>query len=143
MTYYRFARDSNPMSDWGHAIMADSMDRIENCYGENCFTYDGEGAVSIEDLRDEIASKWDEQREDGTFEGNMITQDYLLEITGEELFEAFNPEDIVDTAQAWDNDDMVQWFYDNVLQDGDTFKAVITRDGAVVFDASLLKMIRK
>src|SRR5690606_22061662 len=67
-------------------------------------------------------------------------EEYWKEIEGEEIYEQFNPKDIVDSAEAWDSD-LVQWIWDRILEPRDIM-AVTTRDGAVVFDDKLIKPLK-
>ena len=55
----------------------------------------------------------------------------------EDIYNEFNPEDIVMSAGAWDSE-LVTWFGDVILAKHD-IKAVITNDGAIVFDPALIK----
>ena len=100
-------------------------------YGDILYTYDGSDSVDIEDLHDIIVDEW------------IKTVDKCLEpigfeeIDAEDIYNEFNPEDIVMSAGAWDSE-LVTWFCDFVLAKHD-IKAVITNDGAVVFDPDLIK----
>ena len=116
------------MSDIGHAmfVSADSLDAdCLSSYGSVEWHFDGVGAVEIEALASAIASAWD------------ADESRPLDCTGAELAEACNPERIVDSAGAWDDADAVCWLWDNVLEPMGV-SAVITRDGAVVFDSKLI-----
>lgn len=130
MMYYRYFNSENPMSDWGHAMFVDNEFASEN-YGDILYTYDGTDGVDIEDLHDIIINEWnrtvDKCMEPIGFEG----------IDAEDIYNEFNPEDIVMSAGAWDSE-LVTWFGDVILAKHD-IKAVITNDGAIVFDPALIK----
>ena len=129
-TYYRYSNSENPMSDWGHAMFVDDEFASEN-YGDILYTYDGSDSVDIEDLHDIIVDEW------AKIVDKCLEPIGFEEIDAEDIYNEFNPEDIVMSAGAWDSE-LVTWFCDSILAKHD-IKAVITNDGAVVFDPTLIK----
>lgn len=129
--YYRFSNSETPMSEYGHAMFSENEGSVSG-YGENEYIYDGKNAVPIESLKDLIVKKWDEAIENGM---EPIGYENL---TGEEVYQEFDPSDIVMSAQAWDNGELLTWFYENVALEND-ITAVTTKDGAIVFDENLIK----
>lgn len=125
-TYYRFT-NNGPRSDWGHAMFAEDRDMVEG-YGSNEYTLDRADTVSIYDLEDAIVAAWDNEPCEG-----------YEHLSADEAFEEFCPEDIVNSAQAYDCD-MVCWLWDNVLAPKNIM-AVRTQDGAVCFDENLIKEV--
>jgi hypothetical protein len=126
--YYRMASSKNPMSDWGHAMFANSMANISNNYGDTLYTFDGYESIKIEDLSDVIIE---------AHRNNPLTNNGW-EISEDEIVAIFNPDDIVNGAGGWDDGDAFTWFWENVGDKLD-LKAVLTNDGAIVFDESLIK----
>ena len=59
---------------------------------------------------------------------------------GEDIVELFNPDNIVNSAGGWDDEDLVSWLWEYVL-DPNNIDAVITYDGAVVFNKNLIKQV--
>lgn len=120
------------MSDWGHAMFVDNEFSSEN-YGDILYTYDGTDGIDIEYLHEIIVNEWnktvDKCMEPIGFEG----------IDAEDIYNEFNPDDIVMSAGAWDSE-LVTWFGDVILANHD-IKAVITNDGAIVFDPALIKRV--
>ncbi|NCC34947.1 MAG: hypothetical protein EOM24_23490 [Chloroflexia bacterium] len=119
------------MSDIGHAmfVAADSDDAdCLSSYGSVEWSYDGSSSVSIESLMSAIVAAWDADAA------------HPLDCSGEELAAACNPARIVDSAGAWDDADVVVWLWDNVLEPAGV-KAVITTDGAIVFDSALVAVV--
>lgn len=136
--YYRNYKEESPMSEWGHAMFVDHEGSWVGSIGDGVnYVYDGTDAVDISDLEDAIKAAWDESLENGDFDG---VADYLNDVDANEAFSGFAPEDIVMSAEAWDNGDMVQWIWSKVLEPKGIF-AVITPDGAIVFDESLIKRV--
>ncbi len=138
--YYRFTNSENPMSDWGHAMMCDTEDSVQ-MYGENEYIYDGANATRIEDLKDEIIAKWNECLEDEFF-GNDVpytAEEWFKTLSADEVFSALNPSDIVMSAEGYDCE-LVCWLWENVLEPKEIY-AVLTEDGAVVFDDELLQKV--
>ena len=62
-------------------------------------------------------------------------QDYMQNMTAEEFFQAFDPDDIVDDAGAWDNSDFRLFFNEFIYNDE---AAILLSDGAIVFDENLI-----
>lgn len=133
--FYRYTKSTNPMSDWGHAMFVNNPYTSDQ-YGPNCWTYDGSNGVDINDLRDVIISTWDADTESG-----RILNYTDIETTGEDIFSSFNPSDIVSSADTYDSE-LVTWLWERVLE-ANSIDAVITADGAIVFDESLIKKSNK
>ncbi|GAB6170526.1 hypothetical protein JCM15765_33260 [Paradesulfitobacterium aromaticivorans] len=139
--YYRYTKRDNPMSDWGHAMFCNDQERVEN-YGEYGWAFDENNGVNIADIRDAIIEAWELDREQG-FTGDFGNQVFegsaYYDMTGEEVADSFDPEDIVDSAEAYD-DTLVVWLWERILSERG-IDAVITGNGAVVFDESLISRI--
>lgn len=126
--YYRYADENNKINGMtGFGMFTENEDRVSGCYGSKRYTYDGADGVNIDDLKDRFIRAWDECKD--------CAPDYMQELTGEEFFESFNPEDIVDDAGAWDNDDFRRFFNDFIYDDE---SAIILDNGAIVFDENLI-----
>lgn len=141
-TYYRFTNSVGPMSDWGHAMFTDDDQRTEG-YGNNkfIFVYDGENAVNITKLKKDITETWQEDCQEGFYGdfGGMCDEDYWSKIDAEDIYNSFNPIDIVDTADAWDSE-LTTWIWERVL-DPMGINAIITNNGCIVFDSNLIQLI--
>lgn len=151
MTYYRWTeRADTPMSDWGHAMFADSTRHIEGGgYGDYSWTVDGDELVDITGIMSNITHALTSDYYSGMVTPGM---DALIEQVAEDevggdadaaiaiLVQAFNPSDIVMSADAWDNEDMVYWFEERYLGwfAPAEIKGVTTSDGAVVFDPAII-----
>lgn len=136
--YYRCSNDNNPMSDWGHAMFCDNFEMVDH-YGKNIFTFDGTDAIDIKELKDTIISTWEECIEEDSFnqaENNGADMEYFKRLSGEEVFESLNPDEIVNSAEAYDSD-LGIWFYWYIAEPKD-IKAVLTNNGAIVYDESLI-----
>ncbi len=133
-TYYRYASEETPMSDWGHAMFVDNSTDSEN-YGDYRYSYDGTKGAEITEIVDKIKNAWNACKEDDFFP--ELNDSYYEGLGADEIVKLLNPEDIVMSAEAYDCS-IVNWFYSNVLEPND-IKAVITNNGAVVFDESLIK----
>lgn len=133
--YYRCTNKSTPMSDWGHAMMAESYDDVY-FYGKNVYTYNGDGAVYIMDLEPVIRQAWIHSQATGDF--GLMTDDYYRRLTPDEVVESFNPDDIVNSAAGYDCE-LVFWLSSKVLEPVG-INAILTINGAVVFEESLLTL---
>lgn len=134
VNYYRYSNKKTPMSNWGHAMFVceERFERVCNGYGSQGYLYNGQDGVQIEDLFERISKEWNE---------NDIYRPADFEhMDAEEVYEMFNPLDIVDTAGAWDDGSLTQWIYERVLEPIQ-IRAVITEDGAIVFDEELISRL--
>ena len=139
--YYRFTNKDSPMSDWGHAMFANDKYRVEN-YGKKGYGYSGEKATPISQLKDDIKKAWDEDIANGfsgDFGNGLADDSVYYGLKGDDIYPQFNPSNIVDSAEAYDSD-LVQWLYERVLEPRG-IGAVSTKDGAIVFDESLIKKL--
>lgn len=128
MMYYRYTNSENAISDYtGFGMFAKNEGRVSQCYGDTRFLYDGTDGVSIQVLRERIIDAWNEYKDNAP--------EYMQDLTADEFFQAFDPEDIVDDAGAWDNDDFRRFFNDFIYDDE---PAIILTDGAIVFDEMLI-----
>lgn len=127
--YYRYADEYNKINEMtGFAMFASDEGRVSGCYGSNKYTYDGRNAVNITEMHDRFCDVWENCKDNAP--------EYMQELTPEEFFQAFNPEDIVDDAGAWDNDDFRRIFGDYIYEDE---PAIILDNGAIVFDENLIE----
>ena len=132
---YRSYRGDNPMSRAGYAMMADDPHAL-HAYGDKVVAVRQAELTPIAEFQDKIAENWERDKENGTLPHALETE--LGHLSGEEVAAAFDPDDIVDSADAWDNEDVVQWAYEKVF---DGISGVKTSDGAIVFDEELLHSI--
>ena len=61
-----------------------------------------------------------------------------MDVDDDEFADLFDPEDIVISADAYDNEDLVAWLWENVLEPRDIV-GIETYDGAIVFDPDIIK----
>lgn len=132
---YRRYDESSPMSRAGYAMMADDPYSVET-YGEKLVAVRQSELRPISEFQDQIAEAWERDKENGALPYGLEAEH--ADMSGEEVAAAFDPEDIVMSADAWDNEDMVMWAYENVF---DGVPGVKTSDGAIVFDENLLHRI--
>lgn len=85
----------------------------------------------IEDLEEAIVEAWKAE-----MEKDWSNFD-LPEITAEEAFQAFNPGNVIMSAEAYDDPDMTAWLWDNVLKMNDVY-AVYGEGFAIVYDSELI-----
>lgn len=127
----RRAGDS-ALSDYGHAMFADDPSAIE-AYGDTFYSVRHSDLADINDVKGRIAEQWEADKEAGMLPYEL---DVLSHLSGEEVAEAFDPADIVDSAGAWDDGDVMTWaFRAGVFDD---IGGVKTSDGAVVWDEGLI-----
>ena len=113
-------------------------ERTIDHYGDFRFRYNGENSVKVEDLP--IGLKWAGDVADDFNNCNTFMDDYEKSMAADDVAAGFNPSDIVDSAGCWDNPALTAWLWDRVLEPMGVV-AVLTDDGAVVFDEDLISKI--
>ena len=135
---YRYTNRESPMSDFGHAMFVDNeySSEMYGREGANRYIVDQNNLRDISDFYDEIAEKISEQYENGTL---PLEIDSIIEsgTSADDIARSFNPDDIVMSADAWDNGDLTQWFYENIAEPNDVY-GFKTNDGAIVFDENMI-----
>ena len=147
-TYHRYTSNPDkPMSDWYHAMFSDSVEKINynSYYGCNAWVFvPNEKTAHVDDLMEQIKQAWEKElalyEERGFYshsDGNDI--EYWLQegYDADTIAASFNPEKIVNSADAWDSELMI-WFYNRIAKPNG-LDAVITDDGAVVWNENLIK----
>jgi len=129
MTYYRFTNSDNVLSAWGHAMFAADETMVSG-YGSNEYVYSGLNGVDITALYPAIAREWGKSADYGLLPDGYEDMDPMT------ACKMFNPSDIVMSAEAWDSAELLTWFCEHIAIPQD-IKAVITDDGAILFDAAL------
>lgn len=135
MTYYRWTRTSNPMSDWGHAMFADADDRWSGAF---CHILNSSDCTPISTLMDDIKVAWTTCQADEYF-GQTYLDEYTTSLDADDVAQLFDPEDIVNSAGGWDSE-LVCWFWEFVAEPNGIL-AVSTNDGAVAFDATVINTL--
>ncbi len=140
-TYFRYTNKPGGFDqEYGRAEFVDDPHESEH-YGDYLYTVNSKDLIPIGIMVDEIAEALEEDYNNWALSPSMMTVvDVALEqgTSYQELAEEFNPKDIVDSASAWDNEDMVQWFFDRYTYGEEKIKGVSTQNGAIVFDPSII-----
>lgn len=133
---YRFYASDDPMSRAGYAMFADDHEQNGDAYGGDkprAFSVREDDLVPVWELSEKIA----EARHETNEYTPWILEDYA-ELSDEDFADMFNPSDIVDSAYAWDNEELTEWFYNHVAEPN-KIGGVKTSDGAIVFDKDLIR----
>ena len=133
---YRFYASDDPMSRAGYAMFADDHEQNGDAYGGDkprAFSVREDDLVPVWELSEKIA----EARHETDEYTPWILEDYA-ELSDEDFADMFNPSDIVDSAYAWDNEELTEWFYNHVAEPN-KIGGVKTSDGAIVFDKDLIR----
>lgn len=119
MNLYRYYNSESPMSELGHAMFADSQEAVRK-FGNTLYTVNSKDLVDIRDIIEGFYT--------GKFQRNhMIVFPQVLD-----------PEHIAVSAEFWDIPLCVQWFIQSIAIPNN-IKGVKTRDGAIVFDSSIIR----
>ena len=134
---WRYRRDSErPEARNGAAMFADDIDTVAGGYGEYAYSVAHRDLEDINDYMDAIAEAIRAGHEDGSLPEEWETaMEYGA--TPEEIAAEFDPADIVMSAEAWDNEDVVQYIYEKVFEPQGV-RGVKTGNGAFVFDPGII-----
>jgi hypothetical protein len=133
---YRFYSSDDPMSRAGYAMFADEPDRAGSGYGgdeKRAFSVEESSLTDISDIKEKIIEARHNTDENTPWE----LEDYE-DVSDDSFAELFDPEDIVDSAAAYDDESLVSWLWNNVLEPND-IAGVKTSDGAVAFSPDIIK----
>lgn len=138
-TYRAVASGESPISSYtGYGMFADDPNAVD-MYGESLYTVDNSALPSIDDFKAAIANAWNEDLESGML---PVSIESLAEnFTGEQIAETFDPQNIVDGADAWDDPDLTTWAFDRGIFDD--VPGVKTSDGSIVWDESVIQQTDK
>jgi len=131
--YYRRTSSSSPLSkNIGHMMFVDSEDEI-NGYGKNLFYIDVDmkdsHVISAKKLIPKFIKVMNEDYED-------VLNEYRVD--AKSLSKELNPDRIVTSAEIWDNLDLVEIIWNEILEPNNIL-VVVTNDGCLVFDEDLVK----
>ena len=133
---YRFYSSDDPMSRAGYAMFADEPDRAGSGYGgdeKRAFSVEESSLTDISNIKEKIIEARHNTDENTPWE----LEDYE-DVSDDSFAELFDPEDIVDSAAAYDDESLVSWLWNNVLEPND-IAGVKTSDGAVAFSPDIIK----
>lgn len=138
-TYRAVASGESPISSYtGYGMFADDPNAVD-MYGDSLYTVDNSALPSIDDFKAAIENAWNEDLESGML---PVSIESLAEnFTGEQIAETFDPRNIVDGADAWDDPDLTTWAFDKGIFDG--VPGVKTSDGSIVWDESVIQQTDK
>lgn len=134
---YRFSNSKNPMSEMGHAMFADSEGNVEH-YGENRYVVDASKLTPFDDVKPLIEKAYDEAAADDFDPMKNFDIDEYSYQDKEAFVDSFDPEDIIDNADGYDNPGMNAWFYEYILEPNG-IAGIRTQNGGVVYDESLIQ----
>ena len=133
---YRFYSSDDPMSRAGYAMFADEPDRAGSGYGgdkKRAFSVEESSLTDISNIKEKIIEARHNTDENTPWE----LEDYE-DVSDDSFAELFDPEDIVDSAAAYDDESLVSWLWNNVLEPND-IAGIKTSDGAVAFSPDIIK----
>lgn len=136
-SYRKVFSGEHPISSYaGYAMFSDDPSLLEGAYGEDLYIVDHTSLPDISDFNEAIASAWDKDVEEGMLPTALDTYTDMFR-GGEDVAAAFNPTDIVDSADAWDNPDLISWAFEKGIFDD--IPGVKTSDGAIVWDEDIIQ----
>ena len=133
---YRFYSSDDPMSRAGYTMFADEPDRAGSGYGgdkKRAFSVEESSLTDISNIKEKIIEARHNTDENTPWE----LEDYE-DVDDDSFAELFDPEDIVDSAAAYDDESLVSWLWNNVLEPND-IAGIKTSDGAVAFSPDIIK----
>lgn len=144
--YYRRTNNpSGPANPAAGGMMQFARDpgQIEN-YGKNLYGFDppAEGGVvdaSSSEFRKALYRAIRKSDEEDIYRATGLNNSPS---TARQIVDEANPARIVNSAGTWDNQHLVERIWNDVLEPNG-WNAVTTNDGAVVFDESLVRLLKK
>lgn len=127
---HRYTRGDVPVNRSGYMLFADDVEKVANNYGKNHWVADVSDLPTVGQIKEKIRNFFNSRAD--------ILDEY--QVTAKELAESFDPDDIVNSAGGWDNEDLVSEIYTNILEP-EGIIGVKVNDGAVLFDNRNVKMI--
>lgn len=138
-TYRAVAPGESPISNYtGYGMFADNPNSVD-MYGDSLYAVDNFSLPSIDDFKSEIERAWNEDLENGMLPSSI--ESLAHNFTGAQIAETFDPKDIVDSAAAWDDPDLITWAFGKGIFDD--VPGIKTSDGSIVWDESIIKPTRK
>lgn len=130
LPYHRFTNGDVAQKKLGYAMFAEGDPERVSSYGRNHY------AFTPDDLPEENvvyagSNKFKEALRGALKKDDSILKEYDASI--DDVIDSFNPSNIVDSADGWDNLDWVSFVKEKVLSPNN-WKAVETDDGALLFD---------
>lgn len=133
---YRFYGKDDPMSRGGYAMFADDPESNGISYGGDkarAFSVDERDLTNISDLREDIIRARHETDDNRPWE----LEDYEG-VSDEEFADLFDPASIVDSAGAYDDEDLTGWLWENVIEPKE-IAGIKTNDGAIAFQKDIIR----
>lgn len=126
------------LSDYGHAMFSDNVDDALYYMGYEgtLYSVNHSDLTDINQIKPIIAQQWDEDVDNENIPYSLTSYE---ERNGEWIAEQFDPVNINDNAQAWDDGDLISWAFDKGIFDD--ISGVKTRDGAVAWDEDIIHKI--
>jgi len=132
--FVRRTRGNSPDNGIGHMMFVDEAKKESiNSYGKNLWHFES-SHVPQESLVDASSSEFRK----GAYRALRSEHDRA---TARALVDEANPERIVNSAGLWDDPSSVELVWNKYLEPKNVM-AVITNDGAVVFDPSFVRKLR-
>ncbi len=139
-----------PMSDWGHAMFADKKEKVDHNYGKYAWYFDANShkdvTVTVDSIKEDIKKAFLEDVERGYWVSDTNGEfQYFIDAYNEgempidEFLNQFSPEDIVNSAEAYDTI-LANWLYQEVLE-SKGITAIVLPDGVIVYDESIITRI--
>ena len=126
------------LSDYGHAMFSDNVDDALYYMGYEgaLYSVNHSDLTDINQIKPIIAQQWDEDVDNENIPYSLTSYEGR---NGEWIAEQFDPVNINDNAQAWDDGDLMSWAFDKGIFDD--ISGVKTRDGAVAWDEDIIHKI--
>lgn len=135
---YRFRNKPDPMSRAEYAMFADRLESVSH-YGAYAFSVDESTLTDVQDIMPKILDAWHDMEETDPDMLEYFFGYWDVEgLSDDEITAAFDPEDIVQSAEAYDDERAVAWLWEFVLEPNN-IGGIKTNDGAIVLDRNLIK----
>ncbi len=144
--YHRFTNTDTALSRSGYAMFAEEAESVRS-YGRNHFGITQENLrksnsiyAGSEKFKGLLLSALYDNKDEQVISELDVNND--IDRLFEDLLKEANPEDIVNTAGLWDNEDLVEIIYRDVIEKND-IDVVETQDGILVFNDKIISKVNE
>ncbi len=125
--------DVSPDNGMGYTMWANSSDNLSS-YGDQGWEADTADLPHISEFLGGTKKLFQQEKDDGLLSPN------LEHLSGDDIDDIVDPEDIVNSADAWDDPNFVEWFWEKIGEPNELNGVKLT-DGAILFDQARAKKI--
>lgn len=130
MYAYRYHHAPNLSGDYGYHLWTRNIAKTGTHYGPYLFRLDITNTLHINNFVNDIVTLLTKDYANGQLPASL--DDIFNYGTTDDIARELNPDNIINSGEAWDNPDLVSWMYDRYFDERDIY-IIATDDGAISF----------